>query len=189
MKLASRTDRTRVVDILSASFDDNQSINYLIKQDAKRKQRLRHLMEYCFDVCLMEGAICLDEEEVACMLILDSEKKGNSWRKLLLDIRLVWKSIGVRRIPKVQKREKVLRANHPKEPFYYLWFVGVEPIQQGKGKGNALLQEALKICDEQKRPVYLETSVLRNLPWYERFGFDIFNELDLGYRLYQMLRP
>lgn len=32
--------------------------------------------------------------------------------------------------------------------------------------------------------MYLETSMPENLPWYERFGFRIYDRLELGYTLY-----
>ena len=33
---ATYQDKDRVVDILAESFDDNQSVNYIVKQDKKR---------------------------------------------------------------------------------------------------------------------------------------------------------
>lgn len=35
---ATYKDRNRVVNILAESFDDNQSVNYIIKQDKKRNK-------------------------------------------------------------------------------------------------------------------------------------------------------
>ena len=37
---ADYKDKQRVVNILAHSFDDNKSVNYIIKQDGKRVQRL-----------------------------------------------------------------------------------------------------------------------------------------------------
>jgi len=54
------------------------------------------------------------------------------------------------------------------------------------GIGSALMQDVIAESIKIKRSVYLETSTPKNLPWYERFGFTIYDELDLGYRLYFM---
>jgi GNAT superfamily N-acetyltransferase len=65
---------------------------------------------------------------------------------------------------------------HPREPHWYLATVGVEPEQQGKGIGSALLQSMLSQVDEQGDPAYLESSKERNVPFYARFGFEVIEE-------------
>jgi GNAT superfamily N-acetyltransferase len=50
---------------------------------------------------------------------------------------------------------------HPDEPHWYLPLIGVDPAQQGKGYGSALLMHALRRCDEDGTPAYLE-SLLRH---------------------------
>ena len=41
---ADYKDKERIVKILTGSFEDNRSVNYIIKQDRKRIQRIKHLM-------------------------------------------------------------------------------------------------------------------------------------------------
>ena len=60
----------------------------------------------------------------------------------------------------------------------------VLPLWQGKGKGTQILQELLDLAALENRLVYLETSTLKNLPWYQKMGFTIYEKLDLGYTLY-----
>jgi ribosomal protein S18 acetylase RimI-like enzyme len=67
---------------------------------------------------------------------------------------------------------------------YYLWFIGVDPNEQHNGIGSALLNEVIREGTKKNRSIYLETSTLKNIPWYEKFGFKIYNELDLGYKLF-----
>ncbi len=38
------------------------------------------------------------------------------------------------------------------------------------------------------RPIYLATSTMKNLPWYKKSGFEVYNELDLGYNLFFLKR-
>jgi hypothetical protein len=54
---AAYSDRSNIVEILANSFDDNKSVNYIIAQDKKRKQRMKRLMEYSFDVCYLSGKV------------------------------------------------------------------------------------------------------------------------------------
>ena len=50
--------------------------------------------------------------------------------------------------------------------------IGVEPSRQGSGVGSALLQHSLANCDADGLPAYLESSSPKNIPLYERFGFE-----------------
>ena len=69
---------------------------------------------------------------------------------------------------------------------YDLWFIGVDPTEQYKGIGTKLLIEVISEGQSKGRSIYLETSTDKNIPWYEKAGFSIYNELDLGYRLFFM---
>lgn len=190
MRRAVLTDRDLVVDILSNSFDDNKSVNHVVKQDAFRNSRIRRLMQYSFEVCLLFGEVWISANQKACALLLYPDKKKTTLRSILLDLRLAISVISFGRVPKVLKRESAIKANHPKDNhFVYLWFVGVEPSYQKSGIGSALLQDVIRQSVQENRPIYLETSVSRNLSWYKKFGFDIYKEVDLGYRLYLLRRP
>ena len=56
---------------------------------------------------------------------------------------------------------------------YYLAMLGVTPEWQGKGWGDALMKPVLERCDEEGVPAYLEASTPRNVPLYERNGFEV----------------
>lgn len=80
---------------------------------------------------------------------------------------------------------------HPKEPHWYLPMIGVDPSRQGQGWGSALLKAALRRVDEEGLPAYLESSSPRNVPLYERHGFEVIGEIKPGDHpgLVPMLRP
>jgi ribosomal protein S18 acetylase RimI-like enzyme len=80
---------------------------------------------------------------------------------------------------------------HPKEPHWYLPLVGADPVHQGKGYGSALMAHALKRCDRDGLPAYLESSNPANIPLYERHGFKVIGEIHAGSspKLTPMLRP
>jgi ribosomal protein S18 acetylase RimI-like enzyme len=69
---------------------------------------------------------------------------------------------------------------HPKEPHWYMPMIGVDPSRQGQGYGSALLKAALKHCDADGLPAYLESSSPRNVPLYERHGFEVIGEIKPG---------
>jgi GNAT superfamily N-acetyltransferase len=79
---------------------------------------------------------------------------------------------------------------HPREPHWYLPLMGVDPIQQGKGLGSALMRHALIRCDRERKLAYLESSNSKNIPLYEREGFQRIGTIQAGTwsPLYPMVR-
>jgi ribosomal protein S18 acetylase RimI-like enzyme len=69
---------------------------------------------------------------------------------------------------------------HPSEPHWFLPFVGVDPLQQGKGFGSALLQHTLIQCDRDSKLAYLESSNPKNISLYERHGFEVLGTIQVG---------
>ncbi|HVW62775.1 MAG TPA: GNAT family N-acetyltransferase, partial [Puia sp.] len=174
---AQPQDRPLVTNMLVQSFDDNKSVNYIIPQDRHRTRRIRRLMEYSFDYCRLFGEVYLSDDKQGCALIVYPLKARVTLRSILLDLRLILRCVGVARLRKVLQREAIIKKLHPREPFCYLWFIGVAPAVQQKGIGSTLLRELLDQCDQAGLPVYLETSVERNVPWYERMGFTVYDNL------------
>jgi GNAT superfamily N-acetyltransferase len=69
---------------------------------------------------------------------------------------------------------------HPSAPHWFLPFVGVDPLQQGKGFGSALLQHTLIQCDRGSKLAYLESSNPKNIPLYQRHGFEVLGTIQVG---------
>lgn len=177
-------DKELVIDILTKSFDSNQSVNYIVKQDQKRIQRVRALMDYSFEVCYLFGDVYLSDDKKACALVLYPDKKRTTLKSVFLDVKLILACVGLANIKKALTRESKIKQIQPNDRMYYLWFIGVDPSYQNSGIGTSLLNEIIEDSVQKKRPIYLETSTLTNLPWYKKFGFDVYSELDLSYKLF-----
>ena len=61
---------------------------------------------------------------------------------------------------------------HPTYPHWYLPLIGVDLPHQGRGYGSVLLVHALRRCDDDQLPAYLEATNPRNKRLYERHGFE-----------------
>ena len=188
MKKAEYNDKSLVVDILTKSFDTNQSVNYIVKQDEKRAKRVSALIDYSFEVCYLFGDVFLSDDKKACALVTYPDKKKTTLKSILLDVKLILSSVGLKNIKKTLAREAMINKIQPKELKYYLWFIGVDPEYQNEGIGSNLLNDIIKDSEHKDRPIYLETSTLKNLPWYKKFDFDIYHELDLSYKLFFLKR-
>ena len=183
---AGNEQKNLVVDILAQSFEENGSVNYVVKQGDKRRERIRSLMNYSFNVCDKFGDIWLSYDEKACALVLYPDKKHYTVQSVWWDVNLALSVIGLSRVGKVLKRETKIKAFHPEKPFTYLWYIGVLPKAQHGGVGTQMLEDIIHESWVQQRPVYLETSMERNLPWYRKLGFEIYQTIESGYTLYML---
>jgi len=184
MKEATVADKTKIVNILTDAFDDNSSVNYIVKQDEQRIKRIKFLMGYSFEMCAKYGKVYISDSENACALVLFPELKKDNFWTIRKDVELIAKSIGFSNIFKALKRESKIKATQLKGDIYYLWFVGVEPSKQNKGLGSELLSMLLSEAEQMERTVCLETSTSRNIPWYQKNGFQIYDKINLGYQLF-----
>ena len=73
--------------------------------------------------------------------------------------------------------QSAMRKHRPQTPHWYLGILGTHPDHQGRGYGSAALQPGLQRCDEDGVAAYLESSKEANLPFYERHGFRVLEEL------------
>lgn len=79
---------------------------------------------------------------------------------------------------------------HPDGDLWYLPLTGVDPVAQGRGLGSALLRHALKTCDRDALPAYLEATSPRSRKLYARHGFNVTEIIQAGTSppLWAMLR-
>ena len=67
MKRAVQNQKSLIIEILAASFDDNKSVNFVVMQDMSRKERIEGLMEYSFNICNAFGDVWISEDEQAAL--------------------------------------------------------------------------------------------------------------------------
>ena len=69
--------------------------------------------------------------------------------------------------------------DHPTAAHYYLEYIGVEPAYQGKGFGSILMEHLVEKADLAGVGCYLENAYPRNVPFYQRFGFQVMQEREI----------
>ena len=62
---------------------------------------------------------------------------------------------------------------HPTTPMWYLPWFGVDSHRQGEGLGSQLMNSCLEVVDHDHLPSYLDSTNPRNVPFYERHGFQV----------------
>lgn len=69
---------------------------------------------------------------------------------------------------------------HPEAPHWYLMSIGVDPYHQNAGLGGVLMKHVLPRSDADGIFAYLESSNPRNVPFYERHGFEVTKVIQVG---------
>jgi len=87
------------------------------------------------------------------------------------------RSVSEQRLPEMFELFEQMGAYHPSGPHWYLPLIGVDPCDQGQGCGSILLRKGIARCDADRLPAYLESTNLRNVPLYERFGFKVVGQI------------
>ncbi len=79
---------------------------------------------------------------------------------------------------------------HPSEPHWFMPLISVDPPYQGRGIGSALLTHGLAVCDREGRLAYLDCTNPKNLPLYQRHGFEVLGTIEVGEHtpMFPMLR-
>ena len=69
---------------------------------------------------------------------------------------------------------------HPAMPHWYLPWFGVDCTIQGQGLGSRLMTPCLEIVDRDHLPAYLDSTNPRNVPFYQRHGFEVTGRWQAG---------
>ncbi|WP_316840035.1 GNAT family N-acetyltransferase [Pedobacter gandavensis] len=185
MKRATASDKEQIIRILSYSFGENKSIGSLVGNRKGRNNRIYKLMNYAFDECMDFGIVYISEDLKACALVLFPEKKRMTYKSILRNFRLVVSVIGLFNVAKILNKESIVsKVQYSEGLKYYVWFIGVDVAFQSQGIGKSLLSELIIDSGKMKRQLILETSTEKNLSFYTANGLSIYNDVDVGYRLY-----
>ncbi|MDZ4667908.1 MAG: hypothetical protein SGJ00_08485 [bacterium] len=193
MKNASKADKERVVKIICESFNTNPHVDFIVKNDAKRPQRMAALAAYAFEVGMRKNGVYLTDDGLGVAIIFKYDKFKLSLYEYWLQLGLVFKVFTPARAIMVDKLESLIKRNRASNiSFLYLWFFGVADESLGSTNGRDLMKFIFKLSQEAKLPIYLETSLRRNMIIYKRFGFEEYNILNTKKKdltMWYMKRP
>jgi ribosomal protein S18 acetylase RimI-like enzyme len=176
---AVASDLETLVDTLSDSFAEDPMFNWLFPTSQLHPFFFRMLVK---EVYLPRGIVHLDGQDRAAALWLPPEERlkiAPRLRLLRFGLKLM-RVNGLRPVWRISRQSSIFARHHPQEPHYYLQFIGCRRNEQGRGIGAALLKQGTRICDERGMPAYLECSNPRNIPLYERHGFEVTGQEAVG---------
>ncbi len=178
VRRANAADVGVLATTLAHAFDDDPLTRWLFPHEEVRRRKLPRFFRALLHASLPFGEVYTADDEQCAAIWNPPGTFPLGWvtdaRLGLITTRLV----GLR-ILTCAHGLLYFAKHHPKEPHWYLQMLGTEPNWQGHGAGSAIMAPVLDLCDRKGDRVYLESSKKRNLPFYERHGFIVTEEIQV----------
>jgi ribosomal protein S18 acetylase RimI-like enzyme len=180
IRALERQDAARAADVLARAFMTSPTYQAIFAgaSDERRLELLRRVKRGFVESSLRHHApraLFAGDALAACMLVMRPAELPISWSSE------AWQSMGCATTgPRAIIRFLRLRAHfakkhepHMKEPHFYLFVLGVDPLHQRRGYGRELLRVLHEDADAQGAASYLETDTDANVRLYESVGYRI----------------
>ena len=195
VRSAGAADVALLTHILATAFDDDPVINWVMRQDAKRRWAIQTFFRHSVERALRRAELSVTTDGTGGTVWWAPGAHSRPalrpwWRRLPQDLgnsRLT----GPRRFRNLQDVGRILGERTPSRPHYHLNFLGVLPDHRGRGLGSTLIRDVTRRLDRAGLPAYLENTKERNLSLYERHGFRVLDSCGMprgGPRLWFMWR-
>ena len=193
---AQRADISELSHVLGRAFYDDPVSMWIMPDD---KTRAAHLRRFFATVTrhhhLAGGGVeVASDGSIGAAALWDPPGRWKQTpREQLMMMPSFIRGFGAR--PRVGRKMgallELMKRHHPEEPHWYLAVIGSDVTVRGKGYGQALMSSRLDRVDAEHAPAYLESSKAENVPYYQRFGFEVTGEIvlpDGGPTLWPMWR-
>ena len=189
---AKQEHRDLAVEILVSAFKNyniENSINLVVKPDKRRVERMHILMGYLFDIAMLFGEVIISDDQKSCLMIKYSDRIKSDFKTIALELNLAFRCIGITRVFKVLKRQRVAKYHRIREKHVVPMILGVKEEAQGGGAGARFMMEVNKHYRNNTLPVVLDTASELNVRLYSKFGFKVYHvDESLGFKLYFLRR-
>ncbi len=177
-RLVTSADLDTAASVLTDAFLDDPTAKYLFPDEPVRERGMRGWFDVMVASGMRRGHTYLADGCAASVWappdtgVLDRV----SGAKLLDAAERIGGADSVQRMLALGE---ATAASHPHEPHFYLMFVGVASAVSGTGIGPQVISPVLDMCDRMGFPAYLEATTQRAVPFYQRFGFTVMNEIPI----------
>jgi ribosomal protein S18 acetylase RimI-like enzyme len=187
---AAPADGPALSGVLAAAFAGDPLNDWLLPDRATRERRLRLGMGHvlCEVYVPRGGALTTAARDGVALWERPGDEQPSGLRQLR-GLPAFVRTFG-RRLPRAMRAFDSVEHRRPEEDHWFLDVLAVAPGRQGRGIGSALVRAGTAEADAAGAPAFLATSNARNVPLYERLGFAVGEEYDLGpVHVWTMLRP
>jgi ribosomal protein S18 acetylase RimI-like enzyme len=187
VRIAEEADRDAVLDVLMLAFSSDPCMRFGFQKAQGYRAQFNAFASAMGGGAFASRSAYIADEGAAAALWLPPGVEGDGETIGAL----IAASAAPERLEALGQVGEMMSQYHPHEPHWYLPMIGVDPARQGQGLGSALLKAGLRRCDADGLAAYLESSNPKNVPLYERFGFEVLGVIEPGGfpPLIPMLRP
>jgi GNAT superfamily N-acetyltransferase len=180
---ATAADRAKLADSLASAFSDDPLFRWVAGgvQNTVLEPKARIIFDTFLKLDLerSEHLVFTDDDGVGVAIW----KAPNKWKMptgaMFRSLPAMLRAFGTK-APRMIGAFNAIEKVHPKEEHYYLEVLGTRQDVQSKGVGSAVILSMLDRCDTEGMPAYLESSNVRNVPFYFRHGFEKTGEIVVG---------
>lgn len=178
VRRAQPADIARLAATLARAFDDDPLTIWLFPHDDSRRRRLPRFFRSLLRTALPIGEVYTAGDSRGAAIWNPPGTFPMGWRA---DARLglVTTSLVGSRIMTCARGLMYFASHHPSERHWYLQMLGTDPACQGQGIGSAIMAPVLTRCDGEGERIYLESTKKDNIPFYERHGFSVTDEIEV----------
>jgi GNAT superfamily N-acetyltransferase len=192
---AQKADIAALSQVLGRAFYDDPVTTWMLPDEKTRPARLPRLFATLTRHHHFAGGgveVACDGPGIGAAALWDPPNRWKqSAREQLAMLPSVIRTFG-HRAAAARDVIELMKRHHPEEPHWYLAVLGSDTAVRGKGYGQALMRSRLDRVDAEHAPAYLESSKPENVPYYQRFGFEVTGEIvlpDGGPTIWPMWRP
>jgi GNAT superfamily N-acetyltransferase len=171
-------DVDQLANTLTHAFDDDPLTMWLFPHDEARRRKLPPFFRSLLRASLPFGEVYTADNGRCAAIWNPPGTFPLGWRTDA-KLGLITTSLVGLRITRCAQGLLYFSSHHPKERHWYLQMLGADPEWQGHGAGSAILAPVLNRCDRDGDRIYLESSKERNIPFYERHGFLVTDEIQV----------
>ncbi|MEM1283276.1 MAG: GNAT family N-acetyltransferase [Chlamydiota bacterium] len=169
-----------IIEIISNGFENYPLIEYFFGDSYK--QSIKHLIQFTCDEAsegnglllgaFVEGAL----QGVASIAPPQNDKNDHNFESTptALEQKLA-AAIGEEALIRLEAYSNLKKENKPSSPHFYINILAVNPQNQGKGIGSAILSHIHQMSeqDSDSHGVALDTQTQQNVDYYQRFGYRV----------------
>ena len=171
-------------EVLARAFHDDPAFIWGLPDESKRARALPWFMAFWARYCLRFREVYTTAGKIdgAAIWVPPGRYPMSLVRLMLAGMALAPLKLGPAGFRRFLSATNYMEHLHKRDvpPRHrYLMILGVGPPHQGRGVGGAIIQPTLARADAEGLPCYLESANPRNLPFYQRHGFEVAVEDDI----------
>jgi GNAT superfamily N-acetyltransferase len=159
-----------VTATLADAFFTDPALRWIMPDDAKRRAMLPRLFGHLVKADARAGLVARSAGDEAAALWRAPGQAGASALEYAASL-IPYVTIFGTTLARALKVADSIDAHRPPGDYWYLHFVGVRSVHQGRGHGGRIIRAQTAVADGEGRDCWLETATPENVPLYQRLGF------------------